>query len=1092
MPMLEHIVADHLYTALKQAAVRTFRDDDEIRKGQDLEPEIVRAIKSSRASIVVLSQNYAKSRWCLEELSLILQQKKSGNHFVLPVFYHVDPSDVRNQRLNFAIDGSKWTEENVNRWKSALIEVAKLTGVVASGPETKFITYIVDTVCYELDLKLIKEALQMKKVLIVLDDIDDHEELDALLGKDVIHAESKIIITTRLRDIKSWFESISSSCRVCEHKLLNDHESLEVFSCHAFGSKLPLEGFHDLAIELAQYCGGNPLALKVLGSSLFVSAEVDPRERNIIIEIWKGRLNSLSSLKGNIDCKIQGVLQKSFDSLPLSIYKELFLDIVVFFIGEDEDYVVKILEYDRHAKSGIMTLVNRCLLSVSPNKKLVMHQLIQDMGRYIVREESKDPAKRSRVWCSDEAYSVLTKGDSSETIEGLTLDTRKLKTRTNAPTIKISSLTKMHKLKLLQLKYVKLSGSYKNFPQIRWFSWHGCQLKSIPSAVLMSSFLVAIDMTNGNLKMFKPPTALSSLKILNLAFCKRLVSIRKLCRLPSLETLILWGCRKLTRLCKTIGDLDSLALLNLAGCKRLWKSPAIEKHVNQPGRLKPLFSLPQSLKFLFLDFCMLEYDSDLRVVFNGPLYGMSLSANLFEFIPKKIELNMVRVLNLTSCINLKSILCLPCTLEELYINGCKSLEKVTFQSTRFRLRKFEYKGCFKLSEVQGLFKLVAIEELAEADLGPMKWIKAYQYNDVNLVCDGISHDRIWHIQMLYEYGIRSTYLDGVKEHTMPIFDHTSTCSFLSFRISLHSTKHRIQGLNVSCLYRSSGCKDEYRGCLWTIISNKSKGVTWMYNPVVYCKPGVEQYAMWLSYWPIGNKLDVGDEVYVEIVVGEEMRVHECGASLVFSDGGEIKQEEECDSNTMKEEVIGGDLSEFQLNTGAYYLCRRDFFKSSTPELIKRWFGDTIHYRDLQGWRKSYVPRDMYFSFMQLNYVPEVNRDTLYKRLRLGFFDKECDRREIMKAVSRLVGVDFVRFYQSSLYTDKKILFVLGAVDSMMVESCVRELENTIRIINVNYKVDRLRELYHRNIHKKIIGKIKPFIRSYVKVKRKINTSCTRS
>ncbi|KAI7725136.1 hypothetical protein M8C21_021696 [Ambrosia artemisiifolia] len=272
----------------------------------------------------------------------------------------------------------------------------------------------------------INEVLQMKKVLIVLDDIDEHEELGTLLGTNVVHTQSKIIVTTRLLNIQSWFDSIFWRCHVHELTLLNDHESLEVLSCHAFGSKLPLNGFCDLAIELAGYCGGNPLALKILGSSLYVSAH-DSRERNSIIEIWRSRLNLLSSFKGDLDYKIQGVLQKSFDSLPHACYKELFLHIVVFFVGEDQDFVIKILEHDLYAKVGIRTLINRCLLTVSSKNKLMMHQLLQDMGRTILREDSKDPEKHARVWCSDEAYRMLTKGDVSETIEGLTLDTRKLK-----------------------------------------------------------------------------------------------------------------------------------------------------------------------------------------------------------------------------------------------------------------------------------------------------------------------------------------------------------------------------------------------------------------------------------------------------------------------------------------------------------------------------------------------------------------------------------------------------------------------------------------------------------------------------------------
>ncbi|GKG12492.1 TMV resistance protein N-like protein, partial [Tanacetum coccineum] len=149
-----------------------------------------------------------------------------------------------------------------------------------------------------------------------------------------------------------------------------------------------MEGFEDLTLELAQYCGGNPLAIKVLGSSLIVRAE-DSEKRNSIIEIWRSELNLLNSSKGDLYSNIQRILQKSFDSLPYTSYKELFLHIAIFFVGEDEDYVANILEDDWHAKAGIKTLINRCMLTVSKSKKLMMHQLLQDMGKGIVREESK-------------------------------------------------------------------------------------------------------------------------------------------------------------------------------------------------------------------------------------------------------------------------------------------------------------------------------------------------------------------------------------------------------------------------------------------------------------------------------------------------------------------------------------------------------------------------------------------------------------------------------------------------------------------------------------------------------------------------------
>ncbi|XP_022030478.1 toll/interleukin-1 receptor-like protein [Helianthus annuus] len=128
-----HTFTDHLYHALLRVGVRTFRDNDEIDRGQELKPEIKTAITKSKASIVVLSENYANSRWCLNELWLILEQRRTCNHYVLPIFYYVDPSDVRNQRGRFAIAISKANRSDVRRWKDALTKVANLTGMVHSG-----------------------------------------------------------------------------------------------------------------------------------------------------------------------------------------------------------------------------------------------------------------------------------------------------------------------------------------------------------------------------------------------------------------------------------------------------------------------------------------------------------------------------------------------------------------------------------------------------------------------------------------------------------------------------------------------------------------------------------------------------------------------------------------------------------------------------------------------------------------------------------------------------------------------------------------------------------------------------------------------
>ena len=128
---------DHLYTALLQAGIHTFKDDEKIKKGKNIKDEIEKAIlHESKISIVVFSKNYASSTWCLNELVKILEHKKSSQHIVLPVFYDVDPTQVKKQTGSYAEAFSRHEEnfksemEMVQRWRAALKEVADLGGMV--------------------------------------------------------------------------------------------------------------------------------------------------------------------------------------------------------------------------------------------------------------------------------------------------------------------------------------------------------------------------------------------------------------------------------------------------------------------------------------------------------------------------------------------------------------------------------------------------------------------------------------------------------------------------------------------------------------------------------------------------------------------------------------------------------------------------------------------------------------------------------------------------------------------------------------------------------------------------------------------------
>nr|XP_043629754.1 uncharacterized protein LOC122601041 [Erigeron canadensis] len=579
----------------------------------------------------------------------------------------------------------------------------------------------------------------------------------------------------------------------------------------------------------------------------------------------------------------------------------------------------------------------------------------------------------------------------------------------------------MEKLKLLQLKHVELTGSYKNFPELTWLCWRECHLKVIPSDLSMSS-LVVIDMRYGKLEEFEVPTVLNSLKTLNFKGCWYLINIHNLNRTPKLETLILWDCISLTHVCETISGLERLALLDLTGCKNL---------------LKVSSTLPHSLQFLFLNNFDLKKLDDFRAVFSGhPFFYLNLGKNLFKILPSNIDLKMLRVLDLTSCHRLKSLLYLPNTLEELYTYSCESLEKITFQSARFRLREFGYSSCFKLCEIQGLFKLVFIKDIDEAELGHINWIKAFQDHTVELVGDEITKGRPHYIQMLYEYGIKSTYL-WQEEDEILMSEYISKSNFLSFQVPFCPDELKIQGLDVNSAYYVLEDKDQDECVLFAKVSNKTTGLTWIYNPVVFCKPRTDRDALWLSYWPIGNMLEPGDEVEVSIIVGNGLIVSRCGASLVYKDC-EFTEENESENNAKEEEVIGGDLSEFELTEGVYYLCRHDL-KSKIPDYLEMLVGGTNRYKQLQRWRKCRHSQHLDAS-VQL----KTFRGTLNKKIVLRvIFQSESRKGKLLRAISTISGVESIDYD-----VQKWILTIIGQMDPVAVMVQVKKSKSYTELLAV--------------------------------------------
>ncbi|XP_039165688.1 TMV resistance protein N-like [Eucalyptus grandis] len=130
---------DCLYHRLRLAGVHVFRDNEELRVGKEISGELLKALDKSQIYIPIFSQNYAISSWCLREIAHMVEgtSKSEGKKEILPIFYDVDPDDVKlktklykkaipKHKKKFGSDALKW-------WEDALAKVAHLKGWELKG-----------------------------------------------------------------------------------------------------------------------------------------------------------------------------------------------------------------------------------------------------------------------------------------------------------------------------------------------------------------------------------------------------------------------------------------------------------------------------------------------------------------------------------------------------------------------------------------------------------------------------------------------------------------------------------------------------------------------------------------------------------------------------------------------------------------------------------------------------------------------------------------------------------------------------------------------------------------------------------------------
>nr|XP_043615653.1 disease resistance protein RUN1-like [Erigeron canadensis] len=417
------------------------------------------------------------------------------------------------------------------------------------------------------------------KVLVVLDDVNDAKQLEALAEPSWFKKGSRIIITSRDRQV--LVAHGVQSHNIHDVSTLSHEDAIRLLSKYAFNTESPAQGYEKLSEKVVKYAAGLPLTIKTLGSSL----------RDGLVQYWKGTIKRLKK----IPCSdTLGTLKISYDSLEED-QKEIFLYVACLFKGETKKEAIRILKsLGFEARVGLRVLEQKSVITLRHKydylniaidddyKRLDMHDHIEEMGMHIVRSlHPNEPQQHKLLWNRDEIEDIIENDMGTKAIRGIKLLYSDL-----CPAKLSQSLRKMRRLCFLQVEL--LSGYRSNkagrnyLPNsLQFLHWKGYPYRYLPKT-FQGDKLVEINMPDSSIRQLwkgGEKKVLPKLRLLNLSG-SNLKTFDSAGMTPNLKELLLRECYELVEV-NICDECSHLKKLDLSKCKAL-KKLTISKDCTSP------------------------------------------------------------------------------------------------------------------------------------------------------------------------------------------------------------------------------------------------------------------------------------------------------------------------------------------------------------------------------------------------------------------------------------------------------------------------------------------------------------------------------